>query len=241
MNTNPLIEVSGLSKSFVSKAKLKSDVLIDLSMTVDRGEFVALVGPSGVGKSTLLHILGSLDTADSGTIIFNPNNEKLDYSKINKEKFASIRNKLIGFVFQFSHLLPEFSSLENVMMPALIAGDSYSQAKQKAELLIRKVGMEHRISNKPMELSGGEQQRISIARALINSPQIVLADEPTGNLDEKNAIQIFELLKKLQSEYQLTLVIATHSNDIANGADRVMTMGGGKILSNILNKNTKDR
>lgn len=226
-----VISVDSVFKSYSSKSGETAHVLSDLSIDFHEGEFTALVGPSGVGKSTLLHIIGALETADKGSVRFFGKGKKLCYGKMSSNELSEYRNKQIGFVFQFHHLLPEFSSLENVMFPSLIAGDSYSVAKKKAEQLIDTVGVAHRAKHKPSELSGGEQQRVAIARALINKPQIVIADEPTGNLDEKNSEMIIKLIKQLQSECGSAFIVATHSQEVASEAKRILTMGHGGIVN----------
>lgn len=223
------VVVNNLKKSFALKGQPVNTVLNDVCLNVVNNEFVALMGASGVGKSTLLYLLGALDKPDSGDIILNFDKEYV-ISKLKDEKLNEIRNKNIGFVFQFHHLLPEFTALENVMLPALIAGDSSSDASKKATSLMDRVGVGKLLKNKPMELSGGEQQRVAIARALVNKPQLLLADEPTGNLDSANAQLVMNLLKELRSEYELTLIIATHDSFVANSADRVVKMADGKII-----------
>ncbi len=223
------VVVNNLKKSFALKGQPVNTVLNDVCLNVVNNEFVALMGASGVGKSTLLYLLGALDKPDSGDIILNFDKEYV-ISKLKDDKLNEIRNKNIGFVFQFHHLLPEFTALENVMLPALIAGDSSSDASKKATSLMDRVGVGKLQKNKPMELSGGEQQRVAIARALVNKPQLLLADEPTGNLDSANAQLVLNLLKELRAEYELTLIIATHDSFIANSADRVVKMADGKII-----------
>ncbi len=223
------VVVNNLKKSFALKGQPVNTVLNNVSLNVAYKEFVALMGASGVGKSTLLYLLGALDKPDSGEIILNFDKEYV-ISKLKDDKLNDIRNKNIGFVFQFHHLLPEFTALENVMLPALIAGESNNEAQKKALDLMERVGVGKLLKNKPMELSGGEQQRVAIARALVNRPQLLLADEPTGNLDSANAQLVMNLLKELRSEYELTLIIATHDSYIAQSADRVVKMADGKII-----------
>ncbi|MDX9789456.1 MAG: ABC transporter ATP-binding protein [Candidatus Kapaibacterium sp.] len=229
-----ILSVRNIVKSFQIKGEVKTVVLDNLCLDVEQGQFVALTGPSGVGKSTLLYLLGSLDKPDSGEILLQTESGMIDISKLDEFKLSGLRTKYLGFVFQFFQLLPEFTAAENVMIPALIAGRSRKFASDKAAYLIDKVGMSHRMNHKPSELSGGEQQRIAIARALINDPKIILADEPTGNLDAANSKAVLELLAKIMEEYNLTCIVATHSNDVAENAARICTMGYGKILSDSL-------
>jgi len=208
-------------------------VLKGLSLTIEQGEFIAFMGPSGAGKSTLLHILGLLDFPDSGSIQYALSGNVFSQSSMKKGKSAELRNKHIGFIFQFHHLLPEFTALENIMMPALIGGMAMSKAKSKAMILAEQVGMSHRIEHRPSELSGGEQQRIAIARSLMNDPEIIIADEPTGNLDSANTIAVLELIRKIRQERSLTLLIATHSMDVARMAERIITLRDGVISSEV--------
>lgn len=206
-------------------------VVNNVSLNVQQGELIALVGPSGAGKSTLLHILATLDAADAGHISLCVHGVNHNLSKATSGQLAALRNSAIGFIFQFHHLLPEFNAVENVMMPALIAGRNISDARTDAIALLETVGMAHRADHRPAELSGGEQQRVAIARALVNNPCILFADEPTGNLDSANASAVVELLASLQAEYALTCVIATHSSDLASRATRVLRMKDGSITT----------
>jgi len=230
MKADSILIISNISKTYSIAGNKQANVLKGLSVEIFKGELVALMGPSGAGKSTLLHILGSLDLPDEGNVILNVNGDSFDYSKTSFEEFTMLRNKHIGFIFQFHHLLPEFSALENIMMPALIAGVSYKEAKSKAQELIGIVGIAEQQHQKPSELSGGEQQRAAIARALINDPAIVFADEPTGNLDKSNANAVLELLLDLKKKYSKTFVIATHSEEVAKVAERILRMSDGKIV-----------
>lgn len=224
-----MIIIENISKSFISKNGNITKVLDNLSMKVDSSQVVALMGPSGAGKSTLLYLMGFLDTVDSGKIYFHIDENNIDLSTYNDNNISKFRNKNIGFIFQFYHLLPELTALENIMTPAIIAGDNFKNAREKALILLNKVGLSNRADNKPNELSGGEQQRIAIARALINQPSIIFADEPTGNLDSANTQIIIELLNSLRNEYNLTMIIATHSQEIAKMADKICYLKDGKI------------
>lgn len=230
MENNTVIQAKDVYKSYSIDQKKETTVLKGLSLEFKKNELICLMGPSGVGKSTLLHILGSLDQPDSGTITLEYKDKIYDYSKMRTEEFASFRNKAIGFVFQFHHLLPEFTALENVMMPALISDTAFSEAKEKALSLLNEVNMIGRESHKPSEISGGEQQRIAIARALINMPEFIFADEPTGNLDSDSASSVLDLLQNIRKKYDITIVIATHSKEISMIADRNLEMRDGKIV-----------
>ena len=201
------------------------EVLRGVNLEIKRGEVVAIVGPSGCGKSTLLHILGSLDKADMGEIVIN--NSAL--SALSGNKLASFRNKHIGFVFQFHHLLPEFSALENVCIPGWLAGRGKTEVKAKAEELLKMLGLFERNENKPNQLSGGEQQRVAVARALINNPDIVFADEPSGNLDTGNAQELHQLFFDLRKKFNQTFLIVTHNEELSQLSDRVLHMKDGKI------------
>jgi len=201
-------------------------VLKGVDIFVNKGEIVSIVGSSGAGKSTLLHILGSLDRANAGEIWIN--NQRID--TLNEKELAKFRNKHIGFVFQFHHLLPEFTALENVCIPGWIAGTPKNELEQRALELLKILGLQDRASHKPSELSGGEQQRVAVARALINNPDIVFADEPTGNLDSKHAQELHELFLHLQKTMGQTFLIVTHNEALAKLSDRVVHMKDGKIV-----------
>ena len=201
------------------------EVLKGVDITINRGEIVSIVGPSGSGKSTLLHILGTLDKPDRGEVFLN--NESI--SGLQGNRLANFRNKHIGFVFQFHHLLPEFSALENVCIPGWLASRSKNEVKQRAEELLNILGLSHRLENKPNQLSGGEQQRVAVARALINKPDIVFADEPTGNLDTANAKELHQLFFDLRKELDQTFLIVTHNEELAQLSDRTLTMKDGKM------------
>lgn len=201
-------------------------VLKGVDLTINKGEIVSIVGSSGAGKSTLLHILGTLDKADSGEIFLN--NMRIDTLK--GKALARFRNDHIGFVFQFHHLLPEFSALENVCIPGWIAGKKRKEVTNRATELLTTLHLQDRMDNKPQQLSGGEQQRVAIARALINNPEIIFADEPTGNLDSKNAKELHDLFIHLRSLYNQTFLIVTHNEELAEVSDTIIHMKDGKII-----------
>ena len=202
------------------------EVLRGVNIEISKGEVVAIVGPSGCGKSTLLHILGSLDKADIGEIVIN----NTGLSLLSGNKLAAFRNKHIGFVFQFHHLLPEFTALENVCIPGWLAGRNKNEVKEKAEGLLKILGLVDRNENKPNQLSGGEQQRVAVARALINNPDIVFADEPTGNLDSANAQELHQLFFDLRKQFNQTFLIVTHNEELSQLSDRVLHMKDGRIV-----------
>lgn len=201
-------------------------VLKGVDLQIGKGEIVTIAGPSGSGKSTLLHILGTLDKPDSGDIYLS--NQPLH--QLNGKALAAFRNRHIGFVFQFHHLLPEFTAIENVCIPGWIAGNKKKEVTQKAEDLLQTLGLGHRMGNKPMQLSGGEQQRVAVARALINEPDIVFADEPTGNLDSANARELHQLFFDLREKLKQTFLIVTHNEELAGMSDRILHMKDGKII-----------
>ncbi len=223
--SSPLIEVVGLQKSYGS-GSARVEVLRGIDLSVQAGESVALVGASGAGKSTLLHLLGALDRPTAGVVRFGGE----DIFRQNDQQLASFRNRSIGFVFQFHHLLPEFTALENVLMPAMINGTARGTAEKRALALLDEVGLSGRVVHRPGELSGGEQQRVAIARALMVEPAIVLADEPTGNLDTQTAESVHELMRSLNREKGLTLVVVTHNEKLACRADRIIRMVDGLIV-----------
>ncbi|MBI5857617.1 MAG: ABC transporter ATP-binding protein [Sphingobacteriales bacterium] len=202
------------------------EVLRGVDLHVAKGEVVSIVGPSGSGKSTLLHILGTLDKADMGTVIVNG----ASIHALTGNKLAGFRNKHIGFVFQFHHLLPEFTALENVCIPGWLAGRKKKEVEAKAKELLEILGMTERMENKPNQLSGGEQQRVAVARALINNPDIIFADEPTGNLDSANANELHQLFFDLRKKINQTFLIVTHNEELAQLSDRVLHMKDGKIV-----------
>ncbi|MDR0802029.1 ABC transporter ATP-binding protein [Fluviicola sp.] len=201
------------------------EVLKGIDLEIQSGEIVSIVGSSGAGKTTLLQILGTLDKPDTGTLTLNGVNP----FSLSSKGLAAFRNQKIGFIFQFHQLLPEFSALENVVMPALIGGKNMPEAKERASLLLKKLGLQHRESHQPAALSGGEQQRVAVARALMNEPDIIFADEPSGNLDSKNAAELHQLFFDLREEFKQTFVIVTHNNLLAEMADRSIVMADGLL------------
>lgn len=213
-----MIQTIDIHKSFDELHVLKG-----VNLEINEGEIVAIVGPSGAGKTTLLQIIGTLDKADKGTVIIDGQ----DVSKLNEIEKANFRNKEIGFVFQFHQLLPEFSALENVMIPALIANIDAKTAKERALKLLSELQLQDRVEHKPAELSGGEKQRVAVARALINNPKIILADEPSGSLDSQNKEELHKLLFDLRDKFNLTIVIVTHDKELAALSDRVIEMIDG--------------
>ena len=215
-----MILVNDIHKSYGTLEVLKG-----ISLEVEKGEIISIVGASGAGKSTLLHIIGTLDKADVGTIEMNGVNLR----KLSDKKLAAFRNKHIGFVFQFHHLLPEFTALENVSIPGFLAKRKRHEVERKALELLNFMGLKERSHHKPNEMSGGEQQRVAVARALINNPDVILADEPSGNLDSASAIELHNLFFSLRNSFNQTYIIVTHNTDLANMADRKLTMRDGVI------------
>jgi lipoprotein-releasing system ATP-binding protein len=203
------------------------EVLKGVNLHIAKGEIVSIVGASGAGKSTLLHIIGTLDKADSGTLHI----DEIEVGSLKDQKLSLFRNEKIGFVFQFHHLLPEFTAVENVCIPAYIAGKSEKEAQSRALELLGVLGLQNRANHKPSELSGGEQQRVAVARALMNNPAVILADEPSGNLDSASAKELHHLFFELRERYQQTFVIVTHNADLANMADRKLVMVDGVITN----------
>ncbi len=222
--SEPLLTARRLSKSY-AMGRRTLEVLRGVDLDVARGEFLALRGASGAGKSTLLHLIGGLDTPNAGEIHFDGQ----DLARLSDSKLTYFRNRRIGFVFQAYHLLPELTALENVCLPARVARISAGVAAQRGSELLARVGLRDRIEHKPFELSGGEQQRVAIARALINEPELLLADEPTGNLDSHTGGEIIELLKSLRAEKHMTLAIATHDEKVAAHAERTVQLADGQI------------
>jgi lipoprotein-releasing system ATP-binding protein len=216
-----MIESKGITKSYGDLQVLKG-----VNFTINKGEIVSVVGASGAGKTTLLQILGTLDRADGGDIVF----ENKSTSALSKKDLAQFRNQNIGFVFQFHHLLPEFTAFENVCLPGYIGKRNKKEVEKRAKELLIQLGLEDRIEHKPNELSGGEQQRVSVARALINDPALILADEPSGNLDSTTAKELHQLFFDLRNKFQQTFVIVTHNEELAKMADRTLVMKDGLIV-----------
>ena len=219
-----LIEVMDLKKSYQVTKTNKLEVLKGISLKINKEAIVSVIGKSGAGKSTLLHILGTLDKPDSGKVLF----EGKDVFDQKEKQISEFRSRQIGFIFQFHHLLPEFTAIENVMIASMISGQP---DKAKAEKLLTEVGLKDRINHKPSELSGGEAQRVAIARALINSPKLILADEPTGNLDTENAASIIDLIFSLREKYKQTFVIVTHNEEFAKNCDTIVSLKDGIVVS----------
>jgi len=216
-----------ISATNICKTFGKLDVLKGIDIEISKGEIVSIVGASGAGKTTLLHILGTIEKADKGTLGIN----NIPITTLNDKKLSEFRCKNIGFVFQFHHLLPEFTALENVFLPALIAGTSKAEAIDKAKQMLDYLQLSGRLEHKPSQLSGGEQQRVAVARALINAPVVVLADEPSGNLDSNNAKELHKLFFDLREKFEQTFVIVTHNEDLANMSDRKIKMVDGLLVN----------
>ena len=224
MTNMPFVTVRGLNKFYTTGDK-RLHVLRDLDLTVEKGEMLAIMGASGVGKSTLLHVLGGLDTIDGGEVRVGEH----DIGSMDDEARVAFRNRHIGFVFQFHHLLPEFTAIENAMMPLRIARVSVSDAQPKADALLRRVGLGDRLDHRPGMLSGGEQQRVAVSRALVMQPSLLLADEPTGDLDEATADSMHQLLRDMHAEFGLTAIMATHNPRLAAQCDRILRLEGGRL------------
>jgi lipoprotein-releasing system ATP-binding protein len=221
-----LIRANNLSKSYYTAKKVKLDVLKSVSLSIEENKISVIIGASGAGKSTLLHLIGGLDRPASGEVFYN----NINIFSLSDEKLAKFRNRNIGFIFQFHHLLPEFSALENVAIPHMINGGSLKEASEVGKELLSDVGLGSRLHHKPAELSGGEQQRVAIARALINNPDVILADEPTGNLDSANSEAIHKIIIDLKTKWQKTFIIVTHNNELMALADKVFEMKDGLLL-----------
>jgi len=223
-----VMRASHIAKTY-EEGDLKTDVLSDVSFTLKRGETLAIVGASGSGKSTLLHILGGLDTLTRGEVEVEGRN----LSNLSDAERGRVRNRSMGFIYQFHHLLPEFTALENVCMPLLIRGVSISEAERQAAALLGRVGLGQRLHHKPSELSGGERQRSAVARALVTRPAVVLGDEPTGNLDETNAAQVYDLMIELNREIGTSFILVTHDNRLAKRMDRTLELHNGSLVEKI--------
>lgn len=217
-----MIHTTGITKSFGSLQVLKG-----IDLTINKGEFVSIIGASGAGKTTLLQIIGSLDKADQGELIV----DGINLNQLSDKQLTAFRNKHVGFVFQFHQLLPEFTALENVCIPGFIAGRKKQEVEAQAKELLKKMGLAERIGHKPNQLSGGEKQRVAVARALINQPSLILADEPSGSLDSANKKELHSLLRELCNEYGLTILVVTHDKELAEVSDRIIEMRDGNILS----------
>lgn len=228
----PTLELKNLQRSFKQGGQ-KLDVLKGIDLTIEKGEVVALIGPSGAGKSTLLQLAGLLDQPTKGEIYLDGNR----CSKLGDSMRTSLRRDYLGFVYQYHNLLPDFDAAENVMMPLLIAGIKPQMARERAEKLLKRLGLAKRISHRPAELSGGEQQRVAIARALANAPKLLLADEPTGNLDPKTSAVVFSELISIVKETGLSALIATHNLELARQMDRIVTLQDGRLIENSITKN----
>ena len=224
MTTAPILETRNLSKSFDHRGQ-NIHVLSNINLTVEAGEQLAIVGQSGAGKSTLLHVLGTLDTPSNGQILYGG----IDVFALGSKQLADFRNRTIGFIFQFHHLLAEFTALENVMMPRLIMRDTRAVAEDEAKRLLDAVGLSHRLTHRPSELSGGEQQRVALARALVNRPKVLMADEPTGNLDGKTSGQIHALFDEINEEFGTAMVIVTHNRSFASSMPKQLEMLDGAL------------
>jgi lipoprotein-releasing system ATP-binding protein len=222
--TTPLVAVQNVKKSFVHEGR-EVPILRGIDLSIDEGEMLCIVGPSGAGKSTLLHLLGTLDLPSEGKILYGGE----DVTTYSSSKLADFRNRSIGFVFQFHHLLPEFTALENVMMPGRIRGEAGAELEKRARELLAEAGLEKRLTHRPGELSGGEQQRVALARALIMNPRLVLADEPTGNLDSATGGAMHDLLFGLNKSRGTTFLVVTHSGDLAEQMPRVVHMRDGRV------------
>jgi len=219
-----IIQITNLTRIYVDGVEIRA--LDGVELDIEKGEFLAIVGPSGSGKSTLLNLIGILDTPTSGTILL----KGIDVTKMSDKERSRIRNQELGFIFQYHHLLPDFNALENVMMPLLINGMKTSKAREKAREMLEEVGLGDRLYHRSNQLSGGQNQRVAVARALVNNPSIVIGDEPTGNLDSKSSDNIYELLRKLNREHNQTFILVTHDERMAAKTDRIIRLVDGKVV-----------
>ncbi|MBD3378111.1 ATP-binding cassette domain-containing protein [candidate division KSB1 bacterium] len=232
MRDSIILETINLHKVYKMPDAADVHVLKGIDMQIREGEIVTILGPSGVGKSTLLHVIGALDRPTQGSVKIDGH----DLSQLDDDRLALFRNKTVGFVFQFHHLLPEFTALENVMMPGMIGAAGQTDLRAKSLNLLAQVGLEHRAHHRPQELSGGEQQRVAVARAMVNRPRLILADEPSGNLDVHTAESLHELLWSISRDFKQTLVIVTHNQELSRQADRYIELYDGKIKTNQIKK-----
>lgn len=224
MSDEKIIQITNLTRIYVDGVEIRA--LDGVELDIEKGEFLAIVGPSGSGKSTLLNLIGILDTPTSGTILL----KGIDVTKMSDKERSRIRNQELGFIFQYHHLLPDFNALENVMMPLLINGMKTSKAREKAREMLEEVGLGDRLYHRSNQLSGGQNQRVAVARALVNNPSIVIGDEPTGNLDSKSSDNIYELLRKLNREHSQTFILVTHDERMAAKTDRIIRLVDGKVV-----------
>jgi lipoprotein-releasing system ATP-binding protein len=230
-----LLQIENLHKSYPTGRSSRLEVLKGIDLEIAEGEIITIIGPSGVGKSTLLHLIGGLDRPTQGRVLIDGG----DISGYDDSRLADFRNHTIGFVFQFHHLLPEFTALENVMMPGLISRRERPALQKRAAGLLDRVGLRERVGHRPSELSGGEQQRVAVARALVNAPRLLLADEPSGNLDTSSAQDLHDMLWEVSRQLRQTLVVVTHNRDLADRSDRIIELYDGRIKSIVTNHSNK--
>ena len=223
------IETKNLNKIYNTN-NVEYHILKDINIDIQENEFVSIIGPSGAGKSTLLYMIGTLDIPTSGEILYFNQKSTLNLEKLKQKDLNNFRNKNLGFIFQFHHLLPEFSVFENIMMPVYLGNENLKEAEQRAISLMEYAGIIELKDKMPSQISGGEQQRVAIIRALINNPDLILADEPTGNLDSENSKIILNMLKKIQRDFNVTIIVATHSDYIANASDRIIKIADGRVV-----------
>lgn len=223
------IETKNLNKIYNTN-NVEYHILKDINIDIQENEFVSIIGPSGAGKSTLLYMIGTLDIPSSGEILYFNQKSTLNLEKLKQKDLNNFRNKNLGFIFQFHHLLPEFSVFENIMMPVYLGNENLKEAEQRAISLMEYAGIIELKDKMPSQISGGEQQRVAIIRALINKPDLILADEPTGNLDSENSKIILNMLKKIQKDFNVTIIVATHSDYIANASDRIIKIADGRVV-----------